>query len=142
MEDSTIGQSYSQAGTTRLGQDRDRAALPGNYCQQDDSEDRGQTQKDNRQRKKVRLLRQKQVRPVGIRSNAVLTLVPEVVDYETDQKKEKGSQHNPQCDLKYHVVPPVQAKVLFGAGFRGGFYFFQVIEELGFCGEDQCILLG
>jgi|TARA_B100000959_G_C14604797_1_gene469605 hypothetical protein len=35
---------------------------------------------------KVRLLRQKQVGPVGIRSNAVLTLVPEVVDNETNQE--------------------------------------------------------
>ena len=37
--------------------------------------------------------------------NKELSLAPEVVDNELDQENEKGSQHNPQRDSKYHTDP-------------------------------------
>ena len=74
--------------------------------------------------------------------NNELSLAPEVVDNELDQEDEKGSQHNSQCDFKYHADLACTGDALFGANLCGRFYFAQKSEELGFCRENQRILLG
>ena len=74
--------------------------------------------------------------------NKELSLAPEVVDNELDQEDKKGSQHNSQCDFKYHADLARTGDALFGASLWGRFYFTQKSEELGFCGENQRILLG
>jgi len=74
--------------------------------------------------------------------NNELSLAPEVVDNELDQENEKGSQHNSQCDSKYHADLARTGDALFGTSFWRRFYFAQQFEELGFCRENQRILLG
>lgn len=85
--------------------------------------------------------RLRDIHPQEIGCNTVLTLAPKIVNYETDQKKEKGPQHDSQCDFNYHAILPIQEKGLLRASFIGRFYLTQKIEELGFCREDQCVFL-
>ena len=72
----------------------------------------------------------------------VLSFSPKIIDNELDQENEKGSQHNSQCDSKYHTDPVRTGDALLGSSFRSRFYFAQKFEELGFCRENQRILLG
>ena len=71
-----------------------------------------------------------------------LSFSPKVIDNELDQENEKGPQHNSQCDSKYHADLARTGDALLGVSFRSWFYFAQKFEELGFCGENQRILLG
>ena len=71
-----------------------------------------------------------------------LSFSPKIIDNELDQENEKGSQHNSQCDSKYHADLARTGDALFGIGLGDRFYFAQKFEELGFCRENQRILLG
>ena len=50
-----------------------------------------------------------------------LSLAPEVVDNELDQENEKGSQHNSQCDSKYHADLARPVMLYLGSTAGGGF---------------------
>ena len=71
----------------------------------------------------------------------VLSFSPKIIDNELDQENEKGSQHNSQCDSKYHVDLARTGDDLFGVSFLRRFYFAQKFKEFGFCGENQGVFL-